>query len=297
MRRSTFLATSVFVLIWSTGFVVAKFAFPDADPLYFLAVRLLIAALILFFITLMMRAPVVITRKQIASSILIGLLLHGLYLGGVWTAIEIGAPAGVSSVVTSFQPILVSILAVSLLSESLSKVQLAGLVLGFLGVALIVIPGPNMTGHLTIATFGLLVLALSGSTAATLLQKKIGGGVPLLIGTTYQFASTGLVLLVISTLLGKVRLEPTLTTALSMAWSVLILSIAAILLLLWLLNHGSAAKVSSLLYLIPPMSVLQAYLFFGEKLNAQGLAGLMLTVLGVYLVNQEKVSSNGAQSL
>ena len=297
MRRSTFLATTIFVLIWSTGFLVAKFAFPDADPLYFLAVRLLIAALILFLITLALRAPVVITGKQLTSSIIIGLLLHGVYLGGVWTAIEMGAPAGVSSVVTSFQPILVSIFAVSLLREGLSKVQLAGLILGFIGVALIVIPGPNMTGLLTIATFGLLVLALSGSTAATLLQKRIGGGVPLLIGTTYQFASTGVVLLAISAFTGRHRLEPTITVALTMAWSVLILSIAAILLLLWLLNHGSAAKVSSLLYLIPPMSVLQAYLYFGEKLNAQGLAGLILTVLGVYLVNREKVPTSGAQSL
>ena len=286
MNKAATVAPWIFTIIWSSGFVVAKFAFADGDSLYFLALRLLLAALILFLLTLLLRQPLRLSKRDLRASLLIGLSLHGLYLGGVWYAIELGAPAGLSSVITSMQPILVSLIAVRLLAEPLTWKQGAGLLSGLAGVFLVVLPKLTGKDGFTAESLSLLIVALIGSTLATLLQKKIGHDIPLMMGTTYQFLIAGVVMLALSIARGRTRFELTHTSFWTMAWAVLVTSIAAILLLLWLLNHGTAAKVSSLLYLIPPMAVIQGYLFFGEKVAPLGIVGICLTALGVALVIQ-----------
>jgi len=284
MKRLVAAAPWFFIVIWSSGFVVARYAFADADALYFLSIRLILAALILFILALVLRQPIHLSRSDLLASLAIGIALHGLYLAGVWYAIELGAPSGLSSVITSMQPIIVSLLAVRLLGEPLTKRQAGGLFFGLTGVVLVVLPKLSQSGGFTTESLTFLFIALAGSTIATLLQKKIGHSIPLMIGTTYQFAIAGIGLLVISLVRGKTRFEVTHTTVWTMAWAVLVTSLAAVLLLLWLLNRGSAAKVSSLLYLVPPMAVLQAYILFGEKINAQAIIGIAMTVLGVALV-------------
>ena len=284
MKRLIGAAPWFFIIIWSSGFVVAKYAFADADSLYFLALRLLLAAGILFLLTAALRQPIKLSRSDLRASLIIGIALHGLYLAGVWYAIELGAPAGLSSVITSMQPIIVSLLAVRLLSEPLTGKQLGGLFFGLLGVFLVVLPKLAQADGFTAESLAFLFMALAGSTIATLLQKKIGHSIPLLIGTTYQFAIAGVGLLLISIARGKTHFALTHTSFWTMVWAVLVTSIAAVLLLLWLLNRGSAAKVSSLLYLVPPMAVLQAFILFGEKVTAIGLVGIAMTALGVALV-------------
>lgn len=286
MKRATLVAPWIFTLIWSSGFVVAKYAFADGDSLFFLALRLLIAAAILYLLTLILRQPTRLSRSDFRATLLIGLSLHGLYLGGVWYAIELGAPAGLSSVITSMQPILVSLIAVRLLSEPLTWKQIVGLLSGLAGVVLVVLPKFTGKDGFTAESLSLLFVALFGSTAATLMQKKIGHDIPLMMGTTYQFLVAGIVMLAISIARGRTRFELTHTSFWTMTWAVLVTSIAAILLLLWLLNHGTAAKVSSLLYLVPPMAVIQGYLLFNEKVAPLGIAGIGLTALGVALVIQ-----------
>lgn len=284
MKRLIGAAPWFFIIIWSSGFVVAKYAFADADSLYFLALRLLLAAGILFLLTAALRQPIKLSRSDLRASLMIGIALHGLYLAGVWYAIELGAPAGLSSVITSMQPIIVSLLAVRLLSEPLTGKQLGGLFFGLLGVFFVVLPKLAQADGFTAESLTFLFMALAGSTIATLLQKKIGHSIPLLIGTTYQFAIAGVGLLLISIARGKTHFALTHTSFWTMVWAVLVTSIAAVLLLLWLLNRGSAAKVSSLLYLVPPMAVLQAFILFGEKVTAIGLVGIAMTALGVALV-------------
>jgi len=286
MRRLVALAPWIFVLIWSSGFVVAKYAFSSGDPLYFLAIRLIAAALILFAIALAMRAPIKISRSDFLSSLLIGVCLHALYLAGVWYAIGLGAPAGLSSVITSMQPVLVSVIAVQLLSEPLSRKQQVGLVLGFIGVIFVILPKMSDTSGFSFTSLSLLTLALLGSTVGTLLQKKIGRSIPILIGTTYQFAISGVVLLLVSILMGATDFHLTRSGFFAMVWAVGVTSIAALLLFFWLLNRGTAAKVSSLFYLVPPIAVLETYILFGEKINAQGFIGIAMTTLGVALVLQ-----------
>lgn len=286
MKNLARVAPWIFTIIWSSGFVVAKFGFEDSDSLYFLALRLLFAAFILFFITLALRLPLTLSREDLIATILIGLALHGLYLGGVWYAIELGAPAGLSSVITSLQPILVSLLAVGLLSEPLTLRQIFGLLFGLSGVVLVVLPKLTGASGFTAESLALLVLALIGSTVATLLQKKIGRSIPLMAGTTYQFLVAGIVMLLISIFRGRTHFELTHTSFWTMTWAVLVTSIAAILLLLWLLNNGSAAKVSSLLYLVPPMAVLQGFLLFQETVGPLGILGILMSAFGVALVIQ-----------
>ncbi|MEI6869702.1 MAG: DMT family transporter [Actinomycetota bacterium] len=284
MKRLIAVAPWFFIIIWSSGFVVARYAFKDADALYFLAIRLLLATAILFSLTVVLKQPIRLSRRDLLSSLAIGIALHGLYLAGVWYAIELGAPSGLSSVITSMQPIVVSLLAVRLLSEPLTRRQLVGLLCGLSGVVLVVLPKLSKSGGFTPETLAFLFIALAGSTIATLLQKKIGHSIPLLIGTTYQFAIAGFGLLAISLIRGKTRFVITHTSIWAMAWAVLVTSIAAVLLLLWLLNRGSAAKVSSLLYLVPPMAVLQAFILFHEKVSTEELLGIALTAAGVALV-------------
>ncbi|CAB4887582.1 unannotated protein [freshwater metagenome] len=276
----------IFVVIWSSGFVVAKYAFNSSDVIFFLAIRLFIAAGILALLTLAFGQSLKLSKSDFLASLVIGIALHTLYLGGVWEAIAQGSPAGIASVITSMQPIFVSVLAIKFLGESLSKRELVGLTLGFAGVALVLSPAFSLTGEMTLWALLLLAIAVAGSTSATLLQKKMGHSIPLLAGTTYQFLISAFILMVISIATGRTSLDWNLESFLAMSWAVLVTSVIAILLLLWMLTRGSAARVSSLLYLVPPMAAIQAFLLFGEKLNPQAIIGILMTAVGVALVQK-----------
>ena len=286
MQRLVRTAPWIFVLIWSSGFIVAKYAFRNSDVIFFLSIRLLMASAILALITLAMGQPLTLTRQDLFSSLAIGLALHAFYLGGVWQAIAAGSPSGIASVITSLQPVFVSLIAVRLLGEKLSRSQLVGLALGLFGVLLVLAPAFSRTGEMTFIALLLLLLGLSGSTSATLMQKKIGHSIPLLAGTTYQFLIAGLVLGAISLLSGRTSIVWNLESALAMAWAVVVTSLIAILLLLWMLTHGSAARVSSLLYLVPPVTAIQAWVLFGEKLTPAAITGIAMTAAGVALVQK-----------
>ena len=275
-------APALFVLLWSTGFVGAKYGLPYADPFVFLAVRILLAAILLFALARALRMPVRIGRGAIARSGLIGFFLHACYLGGVFYSIAQGLPAGVAAVVTSLQPVLVSVFAVKVLGESLRRVQVIGLLTGLLGVVLVL--GPSLESEIPRPAIIAILVALMGSTTATLLQKKLGADIPLISGTAYQYLFSGCVLGIIALATQETSITWSLRFTAAFVWLVLVLSVGAILLLLWLLNTGSAAKVSSLFYLVPPATAIEAFLLFGEKVNTQGFLGIGITALGVWLV-------------
>jgi len=279
-------APGIFVIMWASGFVVAKYAFRNSDVIFFLSIRLFIAAAILAVITKAMKQSLKLSKGDLMASIAIGIALHAIYLGGVWQAIAEGSPSGIASVITSLQPVLVSLIAVRLLGENLGKHQVIGLLLGLAGVLLVLQPAFSRAGEMTLLALLLLIAALSGSTSATILQKKLGRSIPLLAGTTYQFLIAGVLLGIYSMATGKTSIEWNLESTLAMAWAVVVTSIIAILLLLWMLTRGSAARVSSLLYLVPPMTAVQAFMLFGEKLNPQAIIGIAMTALGVALVQK-----------
>jgi drug/metabolite transporter (DMT)-like permease len=272
----------LFVLLWSTGFVGAKYGLPYADPFVFLSVRVLIAAALLLVLVRVMKMPILIGKSAIMRSSLIGFFLHACYLGGVFYAISQGLPAGVAAVVTSLQPVLVSLIAVKVLGERLRSTQVAGLLLGLVGVFLVL--GPTFDSHIPTAGIVAIVVALIGSTSATLLQKKIGADIPLVAGTAYQYLFSGVVLGAIAIATRETNITWNLRFTAAFIWLLLVLSVGAILLLLWLLNTGSAASVSSLFYLVPPATAIEAFFLFGEKVNTQGFLGIGVTALGVWLV-------------
>ena len=280
--KSAKFAPVLFVALWSTGFVGAKYGLPYADPFIFLAVRVLIAAAILFSIAVVMKTPVTIGKSAIARSLIIGFFLHACYLGGVFFSISKGLPAGVAAVVTSLQPVLVSLLAVKVLGEQLKVRQIVGLILGLIGVVLVL--GPSFEQSVPASGVIGILVALVGSTTATLLQKKIGANVPLIAGTAYQYLASGLVLAIAAVATGGTHIQWSGKFIAAFIWLIAVLSVGAILLLLWLLNQGSAASVSSLLYLVPPATALEAFFLFGEKVNTQGFLGIGITALGVWLV-------------
>ena len=276
------LAPYLFVFLWSTGFVGAKYGLPYADPFIFLSLRIFIAAGILFIAARLMNAQISLTRSDIGKSSLIGLFLHAFYLGGVFFAISQGVSAGVAAVITSLQPVFVSILAVKVLGEKLRWSQFAGLVTGLIGVVLVL--GPTFDSSVSKIGLAGVFVALLGSTTATLMQKKFGADIPLVVGTAYQYLAAGAVLGIAALATGGTRIEFTPKFGAAMIWLILALSVGAVLLLLRLLNSGSAASVSSLFYLVPPATALEAYVLFGEKVNTQGFLGIGVTALGVWLV-------------
>ena len=275
-------APALFVLLWSTGFIGAKYGLPYADPFVFLSVRILIAAVLLFALASLMKMPIRIGRQAVVRSGLIGFFLHACYLGGVFYSIAQGLPAGVAAVVTSLQPVLVSIVAVKVLGEQLRIRQLVGLLIGLAGVILVL--GPSIDSQIPMPAIIAILVALIGSTTATLLQKKMGSDIPLLSGTAYQYLFSGCVLGMIALATQETSITWNLRFTAAFIWLILVLSVGAILLLLWLLNTGSAAKVSSLFYLVPPATAIEAFVLFGEKVNTQGFLGIGITALGVWLV-------------
>lgn len=282
------LAPIFFVLLWSTGFVGAKYGLPYADPFIFLAIRVAIAAGLLYAFAALTKAPVALNRSDRKYSAIVGSTLHFAYLGGVFYGISRGVPAGVAATVTSLQPILVSLIGVRVLKEPISLRQVVGLFCGFSGVVIVLSPAFSSTSTLTGIGILAVFVALAGSTTATLVQKKSGGSVPLLSGTAFQYVVAGILFFVTATATQSFHISWTGKFVFALSWLVLALSVGAILLLLTLLKHGSASKVSSLLYLVPPATAVEAYFLFHEKLSALDFVGIALTALGVYLVIKKK---------
>ena len=287
-RVQTLGGPALFVLLWSTGFVGAKYGLPYAPPFTFLALRLAVAAALLAVLAAALRSEPLAGRSHYGRASFVGLLLHAGYLGGVFYGISLGVPAGVAAVIVSLQPVLTAVLAARVLGELPTARQWAGLVLGVVGVALVVGPGVVDAGSAEpLSAVGLVacLIALISGTLGTVYQKRHGDGIPLLRGTAVQYAAAGALLLLVALATEDVTaVRWTGEFVAAFVWLVLFLSIGAVLLLLLLLRRGSAAGVSSLYYLVPPATAVEAYLLFGETVGLLSLIGIGVTALGVALV-------------
>lgn len=274
-----------FVLLWSTGFIVAKFGLPFAPPLTFLLLRCLAVLLVLLPIVLIWKAPW--PRGSIGHIAIAGLLLQAGYLGGVWCAIKLGMPAGVCALIVGMQPILTAA-AAPLIGETVRPRQWLGLLFGLTGVAMVVYAKITMIG-LSALSIGYCVMALLAMTAGTMYQKRYCPRFDLRTGTVIQFSSTVAVLLPLAIVfeglgpdLATVEWTPSFIVAL--LWSVFALSIGALFLLFKLLRRSAATEVTSLLYLTPPTTALMAWLMFGEAFSPLGALGMLVAVTGVVFV-------------
>ncbi|MHB8763323.1 MAG: DMT family transporter [Deferrisomatales bacterium] len=274
----------LFVLLWSSGFVGAKFGLPYAEPFTLLLIRMVITLGVFLGLILWFRAPWP-TPAQAVHQLVVGTLVHGFYLGGVFAAIKLALPAGVASLLVGLQPVLTAVLGWLWLGDRLRPRQWAGLGLGILGVALVLLSGRQLAlFQVRPGAVAFAGLALVGISLGTVYQKRFGAGVSLLTGTFCQYVATAALMAVLAFAFEtrQVTWHPHLIGAL--LWLVFGLSLSAILLLMLMIRQGQVARVASYFYLVPPVTAVETWLIFGERLGPLGVAGMGAAAAGVYLV-------------
>lgn len=286
-------APAIFVLLWSSGFVGAKFLLPHAEPFTLLTVRFALTACILISLAVVTRSPMKMTKSQYLRAGYISLFLHFAYTGGIFVAIHEGVSAGITAVIVSLQPVLVSLLAIPLLGERLRTSQVLGLALGLAGVTLLLAP-KILQGDtsLVFSTIGVLAagFALVGSVWGTLEQKRYGSDLPILYGMAFQYTVSGILLGVLALTTESMVIEWSIQFVAVLLWIVLGVSIGSVIMLFYLLRRGSAGSVSSLLYLGTPLAATFGFIFFDEHISTVGAIGMAIAVFGVWLVlRSEKV--------
>ena len=289
------LAPWIFVFLWSSGFVAAKYVHPYAEPFTFLSIRYFVAAAILILVALIQRKKFDLSLTKILHASLVAFFLHFLYIGGVFFAISLGVTSGITAVIVSLQPVFVSLLAIPMLGERFKFIEAIGLVLGVIGVALLLLP-KMFQGDLTpqFSTVGIIacVIALLGTTMGYLTQKKTGAEMDFVTGTAVQYVVTTILFVITAGIFEDNQVNWTPEFIGGLAWIALALSIGSVFLLYSLLKQGSAGSVSSLYYLVPPSAAIQAYFLFGETIPPIGLFGMALAGLGVMLVLRETSSDS-----
>jgi drug/metabolite transporter (DMT)-like permease len=281
----TRLAPPVFVLIWATGFIVARVVAPYAEPLTFLLVRYLLAILVLGLLVLAARAPLPKTARDWRNSLIAGVLLHGLYLGGVFWSVKHGLPAGISALVAGLQPLVTGLLAMPLLGEKVSFRRWVGIGIGFVGASLVVLPKLGDGGVPPLA-LGVCLLGMLSITLGTIWQKRTGGALDLRVNAVIQYIGAAAVTAPMVLLTEHGRMDLTWPLLGALAWAVLGLSIGAIGLLLYLIRQGAVVGVATLLYLVPPVAALMAFGLFGETLSLIQMVGMACAALGVAVASR-----------
>ncbi|MCY6382059.1 DMT family transporter [Hoeflea prorocentri] len=289
------LAPALFVLLWSTGWISARYAAPYADPLTFLSIRYIAAAAALLTLCLAMRANWPASPAAWGHAMVSGVLLHGIYLGGVWWAIANGVPASLSGLIAALQPLLTALSAPFIVGERLTRGQWLGIVLGLAGLLIAIVPRIVMleTSQIVTALIPLAVniVGMFGVTAGTIYQKRFLQSADLRSTVTLQYVGALAFTLPLALLLEDMRMVWNVETTLTMLWSVFGLSIGAVALLLYLIRRGQVSRAASLIYLVPPAVAIEAFLLFGERLSGPMIAGTIIVVAGVYLTNRPEQAS------
>lgn len=286
MPDATRLVPALFVALWATGFIGARYAMPWAEPFAFLAVRFLLTIALLVLLAIPLRARM-LSRRAAFDQAIAGVLMHGVYFGGVFWAIDRGMPAGIAALVIGLQPLITAVAAGPVLGESVRPRHWAGLLVGFVGVALVLSPKLAVAGGgVTPANTAACVVAVLGMTAGTIWQKRFGGQTDLVAGTAWQYVGGAVPTIALACFLetGAYTLNGELVFA--MAWLVLVLSVGAIFLLMYLIRHGAMSQVASLFYLVPAVTALLAWVLFGETLSLVQLSGMAIAAAGVWLATQ-----------
>ena len=279
----------VFVGLWSSAFVTAKVGVQYATPFSMLMLRFGIVSILFGLILLAVRhwrnaTQGLPTRQVIALTALVGLLLHGIYLGSVFFAMSQGLPAGISALIVSLQPLLASGLAIILFDEKLRGVQVLGMLAGIFGVVLVLLP--KIGGALPMVGLFSVTIGLAAVTGGTLLQKKIGAKINLLASNLIQSLAATAFFLVICATVEPPQIDWQPPFLLALAWLVLMVSMGAYLILMVMIRRDSMAAVSSLMFLVPPVTAIIAAIGFDEPLTMLGIIGFCVTSGGVYLVTR-----------
>ena len=285
------VAPLLFVSIWSTGFIAAKYSMHNADPFVFLCLRFSITALALVPILLFVGTALPRRIWAFRHDMVTGALLHCGYLGFLFWPIKNGVPAGIVAIIIGIQPILTMTLASLYIGEHLDFRKVAGLLIGFVGISVVIVGkyGINLglSGGLDLLDLGMCVVSLMSMAIGVFYQKKFCHQSQLLPGTLMQYVAGSLATAGFALLFGETwAIDWTPGFALALGWQVLGLSLGAVMLLMYIIKNGEAGRISSMFYLVPPLVVIEAHYLFGETLGVISIVGMLVCVIGVYIVSR-----------
>jgi drug/metabolite transporter (DMT)-like permease len=276
----------IFIVLWSSAFVTTKPIIDNSDPFAALAFRFFVVAFGFFIFSIYTNQKILTNRKNLLQSLFSGVLFHGVYLGGVFYSVSIGMPTGIAALIVTLQPILTNALAGKFLGEKVSFKQWTGVILGFIGAALVL--GLDVGSSLPV--FGVIAsfVALLAITTSTLWQKKISNNLPLSVSNMYQAMGGFLFHILIIFIFAEPYINFTPTFLIAMGHQVLLVSFGAFTILMFLIKNNSASKTVSIFFLIPPTTAIMAWLFLNEKLNNLDLIGFAVATLGVYIATRKQ---------
>jgi drug/metabolite transporter (DMT)-like permease len=282
-EAAVFAAPAVFVLLWSSGFIGAKLGLAYAEPLTYLSLRM-IGVILLIGIIVAVTRPKWPDALGVRHSVATGIMVHGLYLGGVFVAIGHGLPAGLAALIVSLQPLLTSTVAQRFLGERVGARQWAGLALGFVGVYL-VLRDKAAVGEATALAWAAVTIGLIGITLGTIYQKRFGGAIDWRPALLIQYAAAAILFCLGAFAFETRVVQWTPEFGLVLLYMVVVLSLGTVWLYYFMIRHAAATRVVSLFYLTPPVTALMAFALFGEQLAPLALVGMAVCVIGVFLVN------------
>ncbi len=277
------LAPWLFVSLWSTGYIAMKYAAPFAEPFTFLAIRFALVVVVLAPFVMLASSWRLGWRTAINAAI-VGCLLHGVYLAGIFWAIKQGMPAGVAAIIVSLQPLVSASLVAPLLGERVEIRHWIGLVLGLVGAIIVLLPGTQLgSAEIRLDMLAMSLLALASITVGTTLQKAWFAGLDVRASLVPQYIGATLAMTVAAALFETREIVWSWAAIGAMAWLVLVLSVGAISFLLILLKHNEVWRTASLFYMVPPVTTIIAWQLFGEQLQAVQLVGMALVVIAMIL--------------
>lgn len=274
----------IFIILWASAFVTSKAIVDDSSPFAALSFRFGLVSLGFFIFCVFTNSKIILSFNDFIKVSIIGICFHGLYLGGVFYAISENLSVGITAIIVSLQPILTAIFAGPFLKEVVTWKQWVGIMLGFFGTLLVI--GMDIGESIPIIGLIASLIGLTAITSGTLLQRKIGGNIPLATSNLYQAFSAFIFLLMITFLFEKSFINFSLNFILSMSWQVIFVSFGAFTILQYLINTGTASRTATLFFLVPPVSVVMAWLFLNEKMTILDISGLIIATLGVYIATR-----------
>jgi drug/metabolite transporter (DMT)-like permease len=275
----------IFILLWSSAFITTKPIIDNSDPFSALAFRFALVAFGFFLFSLYSKEKILVNKKNFFESFSSGILFHGFYLGGVFYSISIGMPTGIAALIVTLQPILTNTLSGPILNEKVSGKQWVGVLLGFVGAALVL--GFDIGSKIPTAGLVATIIALLAITFSTLWQKKLSNNLPLSVSNTYQALGGCMFHILIIILFVDPYIDFTQTFIIAMSHQIFLVSFGAFTILMFLIKNNSASKTVSIFFLIPATSAFMAWLFLNENLTNLDLIGFLITSIGVYIATRD----------
>ena len=275
----------LFILLWASAFVTSKAIVSDSSPFAALSLRFGLVSFGFFLFCLFTKNKIILPIKIFFKASVIGICFHGLYLGGVFYAIDKNLSVGITAIIVSLQPILTALFAGPLLKEVVTWKQWLGIILGFIGTLIVI--GFDIGESIPIIALVASIIGLMAITSGTLLQRKIGIDIPLATSNFYQAFSAFIFLIIVTYLFESPFINFTRDFILSMSWQIIFVSFGAFTILQYLINTGTASRTATLFFLVPPVSVVMAWLFLKEQMNIIDIIGLVIATIGVYIATRK----------